>query len=108
MGSPTWENHAYTRGVPLDWIVSRSVPHDGLRSAIDANEGTESNDQQFLTRARLSTESLLVSVEASGRNGLSKLMQVILDAPQGQALVVSETAPDRYELLHLNSTDEEI
>ncbi|MCJ1402321.1 hypothetical protein MMC11_005541 [Xylographa trunciseda] len=64
-GSPLWKDPAYSKGVPLDWVVTQSVPQDGLRGAIVADEGTVSDDHPLLIRPRSFMESLLVYAGAS-------------------------------------------
>ncbi len=42
------------------------------------------------------------------REGLRKFMQVLLETPAGQEMIVSETVPDSLSPLTSSSTDEEI
>jgi len=42
------------------------------------------------------------------RTGLRKMTQVVLETPQGQELIQSETVPEGFEKLNSKSTDEAI
>jgi hypothetical protein len=38
-GDPDFNNPAYALGLPLDWIATQSVPVEGLKSALEVDEG---------------------------------------------------------------------
>jgi len=162
MGSPKFNDPAYMKGLPLDWIVTQTVPHDGLRSALTMDEGEVHDDHLLLSPPRSHTESYMVYVGVNAedpavpmdgthistsvvgllptsrgtislastdpetaplidpnyyateaeryvmRTGLRKMAQVVLETPQGQELIASETVPEGHEALSPTSKDEVI
>ncbi|KAL9024127.1 MAG: hypothetical protein Q9196_006741 [Gyalolechia fulgens] len=59
LGSPGFMKPAYAKGTPLDWVVTQSVPQEGLKGAL-ANDGdTVEESHPLLTPTRSFVESLV-------------------------------------------------
>lgn len=43
-GSPRFEDPVYQKGSPADWLVTATVPSQGLKAALDKDEGTPISD----------------------------------------------------------------
>ena len=50
MGSPAFADPAFERGNPLDWVVTMPVPLEGLKAAIEADEGNAVDDEHSLVK----------------------------------------------------------
>ena len=162
LGSPKFNNPAFAKGTPLDWIVTQTVPHDGLKQALAKDEGRVDDSHSYLNPTRSHTESLLVYAAANAakpvismdgthvtttvlglvptsrgsvtlesadpaaapridpnyyateadryvmRTGLRKMMEVMLDTIEGQALVEGETVAEDQSALNSRSSDSEL
>lgn len=152
----------FSTGTPADWIVSSSVPTDGLKAAIEADTGSTPTPDDPLLNARTFLESLVVYAGASAsdpaipldgthivatliglmpsskgtvtisstdihdppvidpnylatavdkfvhRQGVRGLIKLMLGTETGKTLIDSNTPPDGFPALSLNSTDEEL
>lgn len=60
--NPLFLQPEFAKGVPIDWIVSTDVPHDGLAKAIETDEGVPPNekDHPFLNTARTHLEHCIL------------------------------------------------
>ena len=65
LGSPKFNNPAFTKGTPLDWIVTQSVPHDGLKRALARDDGEIEDSHPLLSPPRSHTETLVVYAAAN-------------------------------------------
>ena len=50
MGSPAFADPAYERGNPLDWLATITVPSEGLKAAIEKDEGHLIDDEHVLLK----------------------------------------------------------
>ncbi|MCJ1436767.1 hypothetical protein MMC27_006149 [Xylographa pallens] len=50
MGSPAFTDPAFGRGNPLDWVVTMPVPLEGLKAAIQADEGKAVDGEHSLVK----------------------------------------------------------
>lgn len=60
--NPIFAQPQYAQGVPLDWIVSTSVPVDGLKEAIKRDEGAEPDPSkhELLKKPRTFLENIVL------------------------------------------------
>ncbi len=65
LGSPKFNNPAFAKGTPMDWVITQTVPHDGLKQALAQDEGKIEDSHPLLTPARSCTESFVVYVGAN-------------------------------------------
>ena len=161
-GSPKFSSPAYGKGVPMDWVVTFTVPDEGLKQALSIDEGMVDDTHSILKPTRSHVESFVVyagfnpsnptipldgshvtatalgllptsrgtvllasndpaappiidpnyyATEADRyvvRAGLRKLVQVITDTKEGQALFEKETVSDGQTPLDLKASDEEL
>ncbi|PQE30232.1 glucose dehydrogenase protein [Rutstroemia sp. NJR-2017a WRK4] len=70
LGSPLFSNPNFAKGTPMDWIVTLTVPHDGLKDALIKDEGSESVDDThpLLNPPRSHVECFTVYVGANQSN----------------------------------------
>ena len=162
LGSPNFGKPSFVKGTPMDWIVTQSVPHEGLKKALTMDEGKIEDSHPLLTPTRSFIECFLVYVGANAkspsipmdgshitssvvgllptsrgsvtlastdstalpridpnyyatevdryvmRSGLRKIMEVILDTKEGQAIVEGETVGEGQSPLTSASSDDEI
>ncbi|ORY04369.1 putative glucose dehydrogenase [Clohesyomyces aquaticus] len=60
-GSPLFNDPAYIKGGPLDWLVNSSVPTEGLKAALAKDEHKEPNDMNDHPLLRASRSHLELS-----------------------------------------------
>jgi choline dehydrogenase-like flavoprotein len=53
-GSPLWKDAAFRKGNPLDFIITQTVPYEGLKSALATDEGGMVSDEHPLLSPRRS------------------------------------------------------
>ena len=68
LGSPGFNKPAYGKGTPMDWMVTESVPYEGLKKALSTDDSTTDDSHPLLASKRSSTESLVVYVGANATN----------------------------------------
>lgn len=162
LGSPKFGKPAFLKGTPMDWVITQSVPHEGLKEALNMDEGKTENSHPLLVPTRSFTEFLLVYVGANAaspsipmdgshvtstvvgllptssgsvtltstdstvspridpnyyatevdryvmRSGLRKMMEVLLDTKEGQAIVEGETVGEGQSPLTSKSRDDQL
>ncbi|KAL4892737.1 hypothetical protein BDV59DRAFT_179657 [Aspergillus ambiguus] len=64
MGTPLWDNPAYTMGLPCDWNVSQQVPRDELVRALKADGEVDLEKHAYLAPDFCHTETLIVYAPA--------------------------------------------
>jgi len=166
LGSTNFSKPAFAKGTPMDWVVTQSVPYEGLKKALlvdegNTEEGNIDNSHPLLTPTRSFIEYLVVYVGANAtdptipmdgshitstvvgllptsrgsvtlassdpaasphidpnyfateidryvmRSGLKKMMEVLLDTKEGQAIVDGETVGEgRLSLNSASSADQ--
>ncbi|KAL8729124.1 MAG: hypothetical protein Q9166_004955 [cf. Caloplaca sp. 2 TL-2023] len=65
LGSPDFGKPSYAKGAPLDWIVTQSVPQEGLHQALAMDGRQLVSSHPLLTSPRSFVESLVVYVGAN-------------------------------------------
>lgn len=65
LGSPNFSKPSFVKGYPLDWVVTQSVPHEGLKMALTMDDGQIEKSHPLLTPPRSFIESLLVYAGAN-------------------------------------------
>ena len=63
LGTPLWNDPAYFKGLPADWVVFQNVPKDQLEKALEA-DGNSIDKQDLLHPDRCYVESLVVYAPA--------------------------------------------
>ncbi|CAH0032947.1 unnamed protein product [Clonostachys rhizophaga] len=60
--NPLFSEPQYTKGTPMEWVVTHSLPEQGLAIAIEKDEGVKPNPSKhpLLSRARTFNESLIL------------------------------------------------
>lgn len=60
--NPLFADPKYGQGVPMDWIVSTSVPNDGLAKVIEKDEGVapDASEHPLLSKTRTFLENLML------------------------------------------------
>lgn len=66
VGSPAFDPKFFN-GMPMDWIVTQTVPSEGLKTALEIDSG-KNEDSNPLLGGRAHTESYMVYVGASAEN----------------------------------------
>lgn len=59
MGSPSWTNPAYGKGIPCDWYACQQTPSTYLRSALDIDENSSNGDHHLLHPECYHTETII-------------------------------------------------
>ncbi|KAF4633138.1 hypothetical protein G7Y89_g4993 [Cudoniella acicularis] len=62
VGSPNFNTQLLEKGFSGDWVITRTVPHGGLKKALTADEGQVDDQHPLLYPPRSHTESFLVYV----------------------------------------------
>ena len=65
LGSPKFNNPAFAKGVPMDWIITQTVPLKGLKTALAKDEGKVEDSHPLLHPPRSHTESFVVYAGAN-------------------------------------------
>ena len=65
LGSPNFNKLAFAKGTPMDWVVTQSVPQEGLKKALAMDEGRTEESHPLLSPVRSFTEFLVVYVGAN-------------------------------------------
>lgn len=68
LGSPKFINSNFAKGTPLDWIVTHTVPHEGLKRALAVDEEGVDDLHPLLSPPRSHIESFLVYVGVNESN----------------------------------------
>jgi choline dehydrogenase-like flavoprotein len=63
IGSPLWNDPAYTKGMPADWVVFQHAPNSLLEQAL-RTEGNIADGEDLLNPQRCHTETLVVYAPA--------------------------------------------
>jgi choline dehydrogenase-like flavoprotein len=63
IGTPLWENPAYTKGLPADWVVFQHTPDELLEQALHIDTNTV-DTEDLLRPQRCHTETLVVYAPA--------------------------------------------
>lgn len=63
IGTPLWNDPAYTKGMPVDWVVFQHAPNDLLQGALHI-EGNPADLEYLLNPQRCHTETLVVYAPA--------------------------------------------
>ena len=77
MGSPAFADPAFERGNPLDWVVTLPVPLEGLKAAIEADEGKAVDGEHGLLKGPRCHLEMGVLYAASGGEQIG--IQIPLD-----------------------------
>jgi choline dehydrogenase-like flavoprotein len=67
-GSPQWTDPAFQKGNALDWVVCHSVPVDGLKAALAADESEVTNEHPLLDEQGCHVEVLLQYITSREAN----------------------------------------
>ncbi|ESZ93963.1 hypothetical protein SBOR_5666 [Sclerotinia borealis F-4128] len=62
LGSPLFNNPNFKKGTPMDWVVTYTVPHEGLKAALAKDEGIVDDMHPLLSPARSHVECFTVYV----------------------------------------------
>lgn len=65
IGSPAFKDPKMFTGLPMDWIVTQTVPREGLKKALELDSGKNEDSNALITSTRAHTESFLVYVARS-------------------------------------------
>lgn len=68
MGSPSWTNPAYGKGIPCDWYACQQTPSTYLRSALDIDENSSNGDHHLLHPECYHTETIIFYSPAGADN----------------------------------------
>ncbi|PQE26804.1 Choline dehydrogenase protein [Rutstroemia sp. NJR-2017a BVV2] len=68
IGSPTFNDPKFFTGLPMDWIVTQTVPAQGLKNALEKDSGKSEDSNTMITSERAHTESFMVYVAGSPGN----------------------------------------
>ncbi|KAI9760263.1 MAG: hypothetical protein M4579_001777 [Chaenotheca gracillima] len=61
LGTPLWTDPSYMSGMPLDWVVTDTVPSEPLKAALAKDTGAPvSDDHPLINPPRCHTESVVV------------------------------------------------
>ena len=99
LGSPKFDSPAFAKGTPLDWIVTQSVPRDGLKSALAKDLGEVDGSHSLLSPPRSHTETLIVYAAANDANP-----QIPMDGSHLTTTVIN-LLPTSRGTISLSSTD---
>lgn len=108
--NPVFQQPAFAMGVPMDWIVSTDVPHEGLAQALEKDHaGVPAEEHPFLTQARTQVETIILNVKlpvpgiTPDIEHLTTLTVPFLPTSRGSVTLASAspTAQPRIALNHL-------
>lgn len=68
VGSPKFIDPKYFTGHPMDWIVTQTVPWQGLKEALERDSGKSEESNALIATERAHTESFMVYVARSPGN----------------------------------------
>jgi choline dehydrogenase-like flavoprotein len=68
VGSPAFNDPKFFIGLPMDWIVTQTVPTQGLKNALEIDSGKNEDSNTMITSERAHTESFMVYVAGSPGN----------------------------------------
>lgn len=68
IGSDKFNNPKFFTGLPMDWIITQTVPSKGLKDALEKDSGENENLNSLIVSPRAHTESFLVYVAMSPGN----------------------------------------
>ncbi|RAL64507.1 hypothetical protein DID88_001982 [Monilinia fructigena] len=68
IGSPGFINPKYFTGLPMDWIITQTVPRKGLKDALERDSGKNEDSNLLVASDRAHTESFMVYVARSPEN----------------------------------------
>lgn len=162
VGASNFDYTSLEKGFPGDWVITQTVPHEGMKRALGVDEDEVDDMHPLLHPPRSHVESFLVYVGGNKtdpviavdgthvsttvmgflptsrgtiklastdpaaapvidpnyyateadryvmRTGIRKVIQVMMDTKEGQAIVKGETVSARRKPLNLESSDEEI
>jgi choline dehydrogenase-like flavoprotein len=97
-GHPKFSNPAYALGLPFDWVATHSVPAEGLKSALAADEG-KVNESHAQLNDRSHLELYLVYAGASANpavpfDGTHVMTSVVMLLPTSRGQVgIASTDP---------------
>ncbi|OCK85402.1 GMC oxidoreductase [Lepidopterella palustris CBS 459.81] len=158
--NPLFSQPQFGLGTPADWVTTQTVPLDGLKAAITADEGKAPSDSHPLLQNRSFMEALVIYVGANAadpviqyngshiistlvglmpssrgtvtlnsssindppvinpnyfttqvdqfvfRYGVQRMAQLMLGTAAMSNIIASETPPDSFAPISLNSTDD--
>ena len=68
VGAPNFIKPSFTKGVPMDWVITQGVPHEGLREVLAADGEKADSDHPLLASKRSFIESFVVYVGPNSEN----------------------------------------
>ncbi|KAB8288832.1 hypothetical protein EYC80_010735 [Monilinia laxa] len=68
IGSPGFRDPKYFTGLPMDWIITQTVPRKGLKDALERDSGKNEDSNLLIASDRAHTESFMVYVARSPAN----------------------------------------
>ncbi|QSZ31583.1 hypothetical protein DSL72_001150 [Monilinia vaccinii-corymbosi] len=68
IGAPGFKDPKYFTGLPMDWIITQTVPRQGLKDALERDSGENEDSNPLIASDRAHTESFMVYVARSPEN----------------------------------------
>lgn len=68
VGSPGFNNPKFFSGHPMDWIITQTVPREGLKGTLEMDSGKNEDSNPLIASMRAHTESFMIYVARSPAN----------------------------------------